>query len=1197
MAQWDAIKRLARKQRAELLATLNDASTVILAWSLLEAAAKKTGIEWQFLPPDDPLLDGAEAVLDHDAGAIWLSQAIDPLLQPVYIAHEYAHEWQGQTGSMCYADSVNPEASEEPIPLGVQRVEGYGPEERSEREANIFAREFLLPTPELRRWYLEYGLSPQSIAERLGLPVGVVHHQLARAVLVPELPPEPTDAAESPEIGSVDTAHIVARDYRDIPTSGAGAQHNERSFGLDKSQGAAAHIETGPLLLEAGPGTGKTRTLVGRALYLLEREPLDASVLALTYSNRAAEEMRSRILTIAPEAASRLWIGTIHAFGLELLHKYGDRLGLPPKLQVVDQVRAVSLLEEELGRLDLEHYPSLARLPLYLRDIVRAISRLKDELVGPEDYLQIAQEQLRVADTPEAVKLAQRVLEGARAYVFYQTLLEQQQLVDFGDLISLPIRLLADENDIRDRVHDRFRNVLIDEYQDMNRAGATLVKALASDPSRLWVVGDARQSIYLFRGASSENMRLFTQDYPGAQVLPLAANYRSQGPIVEVLKTLAPRLRAHIGSGVHTWETTREASHGGVHMNIADNLVSERAGIAREITRLRASGVPYREQAVLCRSHTLLARIAARLEASGVPVLYFGNLFERSEVRDLLCLISFACEADGRSLIRIADFPEYQIPLEDVLTLLETAREQDAAFPAALRLAQEVDDISAHGKEAFGLLERHLDGLCYGSTAWSLLIQYLFDRSRYIHNLIADASVAGQQCLLAIFQLLQFLHEQREALPQGDEDPKRAVLNYIRRLEAFGEDKQLRHIPEWASHLDGVRLLTFHASKGMEFSAVFIPALGQKYFPASAQPSQVPLASAVLVGSAGTDGGDANHEGGRTPGVAYDHAEEEENLFFVGLSRARDHLYLSRARSYRGQNSSPSKLLMLIASGLPHPPDGDVTWSRPEADLLVGENTELVEVAAETLDTDNTYSAAMLDTYNKCPLLYYYQFVLKLKGQFKDEGYGQLHHCVYEVLRWLEEESAAGRTVTGEEAQLRLDEVWGTRGPVDHPHDPLYRRFAQTLVSRAAQGESNELHKDPSQGLKWVVDLPHGRVELVPDRIAHLVDPETLEEYTAVQKVRVGRPSESEGDRNIYALYHSAATKAYGDKPHKVQTFYLSTGEPVDAPMTATKLNTRLKRYDDAIQGIQRGDFPPRPDDQLCPGCANFFICPQGARR
>ena len=212
------------------------------------------------------------------------------------------------------------------------------------------------------------------------------------------------------------------------------------------------------------------------------------------------------------------------------------------------------------------------------------------------------------------------------------------------------------------------------------------------------------------------------------------------------------------------WEPKRSDSGGRVLMEVADDLAAEAEGMAKEIERQRASGIPYSQQAILCRSHTNLGRVGAELEDLGVPILYLGDFFERSEVRDMLSLLSLACEPDGRGLVRVARFPEYQVPLNDVLALLELAIDRSVPFPDALELAATSATISAQAKEGLAILARHLDGMRHVGP-WTLLTRYLFERSRYLDMFVGDQSVVGQQRLLALYQLLQFAHEQRPAAP------------------------------------------------------------------------------------------------------------------------------------------------------------------------------------------------------------------------------------------------------------------------------------------------------------------------------------------------------------------------------------------------------------------------------------------------
>lgn len=1134
MSHWDAVRTKAREWHdAALAATEGNPS----ASALLQAAGRISGLTCEPLSAGDSLLGGAEAVLDREADTVWYNREVEPWRVLLIQAHEYAHFWLGDNHGACSATDIDADLIDGDTSSGAARVEGYGPHERREREANVFAVEFLLSTAALRTWYMSEGLDAQGIAASVGLPDWVVVPQLSRALLLPcQSTDQPVDKS----------AEGVA------PT-------------LDASQAEAAFAPCGPLLLEAGPGTGKTRTLVGRLAHLMQQGVPPASILALTFSNKAAEEMRQRVARVAPEAALGMWTGTFHAFGLDLLRKFGTWIGLPTDPTVLDPIDALFVLEDALPELELVHYKNLYEPTMHLGELLAAISRAKDELVGPGDYMALAQHMRDEASGGEAVEAAEKALEVAHVYAVYQAYLEREGLLDFGDLIFRSVALLRTHPDVRIQIQATYRHVLVDEYQDVNRASGLLLREIAGDGTGLWVVGDVRQAIYRFRGAAPRNMRLFAQDFPGAKVRSLRRNYRSQPVIRDVVAELAPRMLATAGDPFTPWEADRPATDGKVLLEVAEHEEAEGVGLAREIGRQRTAGIPYREQAVLCRSHTGLARVATALERAGIPTLYLGNLFEREEIRDLLSLLSLTCEGNGSGLIRVARFPEYAIPSADVRALRSFAREQAIPFPRVLAVSADAQGLSDQGRQGLLLLARHLDGICYGTSVSRTLGTFLFSHSSYLHPVLADTSVVGDQRRMAIYQFLEFAREWRPRERDAQLEPKRAFLRYVRQLRSFGEDRSLRQLPEWAEGLDAVRMLTVHASKGLEFSAVYLPRLGLGSFPARHQAETCPPPVGML-----TDSGDAG-------------AEEEECLFFVALSRARDVLCLSRAQRYGKQNSTASPLLWHIAAVLPQPPA--TTW----VGGAVADNSD-EPTTRRSNSVKPLFTADMLDVYITCPRQFFYEFELGLSGRRDDTAYVQFHRCVYAVLRWLQEERVAGREKDIPVALARLADEWQAHGPTDHAYAAVYRRDAERMVTKAverrARGFGRPVHRD------MTVELEHGRVTFRPDLME--VKDEDGKQSVLVQRLRTGRASKSEGEKDIYAVYQQAGAEAFPSATIKVQTLYLSTEQTQDVRLAERSVKTRLSHYDAAIVGIQEGRFPSHPDERRCPRCAHYFICPTG---
>lgn len=597
-------------------------------------------------------------------------------------------------------------------------------------------------------------------------------------------------------------------------------------------------------------------------------------------------------------------------------------------------------------------------------------------------------------------------------------------------------------------------------------------------------------------------------------------------------------------------------------MEVADDLAAETAGLARSIRARHTAGIAFFEQAVLCRSHTWLARISASLEEAGIPTFYLGDLFERPEVRDMLSLLSLTCGGAGSGLVRVARFPEYRIPITDVQALFELAREEGRYFPEALVLARDAPTISESGKAAIALLGHHLAGVHFGIRPWTVLASYLFVRSNYLGPVIADDSVGGQQRRLALYQLLRFAGDYRSRWATGTKvNPTRQFLRHVRWIEQLGEEKQLRQMPSWAEGLDAVRMLTVHASKGLQFDSVYMPTLGRGLFPASSRWSPCPPPPRMV------DASPIQHEA------------EESCLFFVGLSRAIDFLCLSRAQRYSAtRRTNPSPLLETIGNLLPRTPDGAVSWSGRGA-------TTVAPPVAPSRFTERQFTADELDDYLRCPREYYYRHVLRVHARNDGSAYVQFHRCVYAVLRWLGEQYRAGRQSGAPAALQKLAETWETEGPRSHPHEPLYLRAAKAMVERASARRRRSVHTPSPQ---WEVGVPHGRVIFEPDDLESLPDGSVVAE-----RLRTGRPTKSvlKGIfEDIYALYVVGARQA--SKTCRVQVRYLSSDDVLPVSLSEKVLKTRLGHYDAAIVGIANSEFSPNVQEHRCPRCAYYFICP-----
>ncbi len=555
-----------------------------------------------------------------------------------------------------------------------------------------------------------------------------------------------------------------------------------------------------------------------------------SSILVLTFSNKAAAELSERIASRYPAAVASIWIGTFHGFGLDLIRRFHDRLGLPADPRLIDRTDAIALLEDGYPRLGLKHFKNLWDPSGPLSEILAAISRANDEVVDSAGYRALAEAMMNAAENERDRAAAERCLEVATVYAAYERIKAAAGSVDFGDLVALPVRLCEAHEDVRAHLVGAYKHILVDEFQDVNRSSVRLLKALAGDGRNLWVVGDVKQSIYRFRGASSFNVTRFgREDFRGGERRRLARNYRSVKEIVDTFAAFASGMLS--SRGINVGLDSDRGSGGYVpEYRSVTTTEAEVAAVAEAIHEMEQAGYRYRDQAVLSSGNERLSRFAGCLEQLGIPVLYLGSLFERDEIKDLLSLLSIIIDQRPMGLLRVAAMKSYAVPLSDVVNLLAYLREKELAPMEWCGVLDGVPDVSPAGRTGLRRIAELLSGFGLGSNPWDVLAAVLLDRSRIAAELAVATDVRGQSQGVAIWQLMNFLRAQ----PAGTGLPIYRLLERIRRLGLLSDERDLRQLPLAARGIDAVRLMTMHGSKGLEFPVVHIPGLNEGSLPRSA---------------------------------------------------------------------------------------------------------------------------------------------------------------------------------------------------------------------------------------------------------------------------------------------------------------------------------------------------------------------------
>ncbi len=618
--------------------------------------------------------------------------------------------------------------------------------------------------------------------------------------------------------------------------------------GLNASQQEAVRATEGPVLVVAGPGSGKTRMLMHRIAYLLATERARPwQILALTFTNKAAREMRDRISRLAGDASRDLWMGTFHSIFARLMRVEGERIGYARDFSIYDTDDSERILRQLMERFRMDakqHSP---------RSIRHILSGAKNRMMSPAEYERSAFGPLQQA--------------AAQLYGPYEQALRTANAMDFDDLLLKPIALFEQCPDVLEKYRERWTYLHIDEYQDTNRSQYMLAKLLADRHKNLCVVGDDAQSIYAFRGADIANILSFRRDYPEAVTVRLEQNYRSTGRILQLADSIIEHNRDRLKKKLWTENADGEP----IVLMEALSERDEAQKIERAIRSLQARfGYGYEHFSVLYRTNAQSRSIEDALRRGGVPYRIIGGLsfYQRKEVKDILAYLRLLVNpGDLASLRRIINYPTRGIGDRTLERLITFAEDRHSTVWEAIGQVESVGLGPQAGRAVVAfreMIRRHMEEVEQGLPAEDIA-RSVVEATGMIKNLSQDQTPENLMRWENVQELIGAIAEYTA------EDPGEHTLS------TFLQEAVLRTDLDDMDSESRVTLMTLHASKGLEFPVVFVTGLEEGLFPVS-----------MAIGEAAA-------------------VEEERRLFYVGVTRAAERLYLSWARTrFRFGSSAPS---------------------------------------------------------------------------------------------------------------------------------------------------------------------------------------------------------------------------------------------------------------------------------------------------
>lgn len=969
------VRARAREERKRF-AACNDLFTQLQSWFF-----DQYGIE--LVPVDkDGFLQGSRGEIVPAEGCLYYDRHLDrdPTERLEVIAHEYGHivlhhsQFIGATQDLIRGSVF--------LNTGAPALSRYSPKSRQEAEASAFAAEFICPALEIfEAWRKDNKVSLESLAAQFGATPFLARLQLAEGLY------ECVAGAEEPAKADLDW--IVSEEQENAATC----------CGV-------------PVIVDAGPGTGKTKTLVRRIVYLIREKAVDpGKILALTFSNEAAAELQERVhRALGADLASRVLISTFHGFGVVVLNILGHHLGLDVDFSILDEITQEEILSELLGTVDCEAFLDVKNPNQSVAEATRNITFLKDRLVGPLE-LRAAIESWNPSHEEEQVKNRSYAL--LRLFEKYEEVKAQRHQVDFADLIRLPHKLLANNQELRQQIRNEFSWVLVDEYQDVSRATALFLRQLCSEQNPPWVVGDARQAIYRFRGAEPENVKRFDEDFSGSRQFQLAQNYRSAKDIVAVINRLAAWLDdpSHSGPIPERWKANPSMTSLGeapVLMAIANSDAAERKGVVAAVEKWLATGIRAEEVAVLARRNVDVRNLAIELKKKGIRAVTSGLLTAEGAGGDISGVLAVV---DHLQAVPRLVYSLYRNRMSsDVLNpvieqLLKSDMEAATApqwtgIPNQQQLAAEIYTIV-----------RELRTLLHSGDGWVVACEFLFFLTPYVKQLLldkenAESAVQLEEVLSALALAANYRFSHPHVRP---------------RISRLGLAERMRHLATQGTpgivaprkQPGAVRVMTCHASKGLEFPVVAVAGQSLPDIPASKPwlpPSLRPKSNDDLL--------------------------QAESLLFVGISRGQRAAVVSYATSASGRPRSrprrfPDLLTKLRKSGAIPTIDWPSFVSGDE-DIELGRvwgGEAPAEVSTYSLDPRTcrvrTYLEEHLGTRFRGrvrPL--YPEFMLRIRRTLR---------------RIIERGIQEGRPLTELEAIHIAEEEWPKEHYKDHAHVSLYR--------------------------------------------------------------------------------------------------------------------------------------------------------------
>lgn len=947
---------------------------------------------------------------------------------------------------------------------------------------------------------------------------------------------------------------------------------------LNDNQLKAIKHNYGSLIVVAGAGTGKTRVITERIKYLIQEKDIKPKeILALTFTDKAAGEMIDRIGDVMPLGYEEPWVNTFHSFCDRILKLEGLEIGIDPSYKILSYPDQWLMLRKNLFKFKLKYFRPLGNPTKFISAILKFISRLQDENISVEEF----KDYVKKFNGDEKEKEKERWEELLHVYEEYEKLKLEKSKMDFGDLITWTLKLFNERPNILKKYKEQFKHVLVDEFQDTNIAQYELIKLLCPNNNlenrSLLVVGDDSQSIYKFRGAAVSNILQFKKDYPKADLITLIENYRSSQEILDcaynVIQNNNPdtlESKLNISKKLLSKIEGRDKNKNKeINPQIAflKDLEDEVEYVVSKIYEILAlePEYTYKDFAILARANNHLEVFLLALRKHGIPYQLVGNrgLYDRDEIRDILSLLNVLISPkDSISLYRALNIDSLGISYEEIASLLSEARYKKV----------DLWDVVSNSKNngvvnLLKILREHQEKITKNPP--HEFIYNLVNSINYLDLFLKEETIENQLC---INNLNIFLNRVKKFEIDYFDNTKQIptiidLVDYLDLMIEAGENPAQAEIED----VDTVNLMTVHASKGLEFSVVFVVNTTSDRFPTRNRKDIIQIPDELIR---------------ETLPSGDEHIQEERRLFYVALTRAKKYLYITLAKDYGGKRDKiPSGFLNETNLEIQEIVDIKREESNQQGLFGIDSGYRNIKVVQPHTYVPDSLSFSKINSYETCPLQYKYQFILNIpRLPSAALSFGT---TIHETLHIYHQKKSLGKEISLDDLLGIYENSWNPLGFLDSEHRQEMFTYGKELLKKYYEKHNKENIKH--LGLEEWFNIKIGSSKFIGkiDRIDKLEDGVEIIDYKTGS---VPTQKEVDNDSQV-TFYQIGACEALGYDVKKLSYYYLEEDKKISTIRTQRDMEEKKKEVIAIVNKMKEGNFESK-SGLHCNWCDYRNICP-----